>query len=88
MGQVVTPQPSLDFTKVAVSDEKDNAVQSLPENVSSDVFVLSLLSSNPTPLDELIRLTGYTESQLISIISILELEGHIHREVSGFVKLL
>ena len=88
VGQVVTPQPSFDFTEVTVNDERDIDVHQLPENVSSDVFVLSLLSSNPTPLDELIRLTGYTENQLISIISMLELEGHIHREVSGFVKLL
>lgn len=87
VGQVVNSQPSFEFKELNQSEKSVTSNAPEIENVISEGFILSFLSANPTPMDELIRLTGYAEQQIISIISMLELDGKVQRDVSGFVKL-
>lgn len=93
VGEKIQLQTSLDLpmdmpnlnTETLLENGKKVAVSA--ECVSSNPDILSFLSVNPTPMDELIRLTGLDERHLISAISMLELEGKVQRDVSGFVRL-
>jgi DNA processing protein len=49
--------------------------------------VLNLLSSTPTPFDDLIRTLNVEESRFFDILSELELEGKVERQISGLVLL-
>lgn len=56
------------------------------ENTSPENSILDLLSATPTPLDDLIRLSGIPEAQILSMLADLELDGVVERQPAGLVR--
>lgn len=74
------------FTEVKEEEvflmEEENTASKAPQGL------LNLLSSNPIPLDNLIRQSGLTEAEVLTELTELDMEGKIERHPGGGVSLL
>lgn len=52
---------------------------------TQEITILNLLSTTPVACDDLIRLTGLTSQNLLSILSMMELEGTIARHQGNMI---
>lgn len=77
---ILKDKPAVELVKTTDIDGSSDA-----QIVINSENILSLLSTTPTPFDDLIRALGVSESEVIGILSELELEGKVERQASGLV---
>jgi DNA processing protein len=64
--------------------QNTSQTQNMPKK-TPEIDILNLLSTTPIACDDLIRLTGLTSNQLLSTLSIMELQGDIMRHHGNMI---
>lgn len=70
-------QPVMDLNHHPVLDE--------PQHETIESYILSLLSTVPTPLDLIIRNTHYPATEILSTLTLLEIQSRILLQHNGYV---
>lgn len=74
-----SPEPQIKIEPIIVTSEPTQPKTNNPSNI------LDLLSTTPIACDDLVRLTGMPSSELLSLLSIMELDGDIMRHSGNMI---